>query len=243
MRGLAPKEGDGFNGADGDAHDGPGVAVDAARQVDGKDWRAVGIDRLDQVARIALHEPTKTGTEQRIDDQRRPAYRLGIERQHRILPSAGRQGRISLQAVALAQQDDRDLTPACCEFRRGDETVATIVAGPGDDQDRSGFHEVHRSLSDGLACAQHQREARCTGGDGEPAGTLHFSGGKNSHAISPDTAPFPKALPVLCAVRHPAIAYRLIRLPISRAPVLWAPQTTPWRMARKSLITFRNQAS
>ena len=71
----------------------------------------------------------------------------GIERQHRIFPAPRRGGRIALQAVALAQQDDRDLAAARREFGRRHKTVAAIVAAAGDHQDRPLLDEVHRGFA------------------------------------------------------------------------------------------------
>ena len=153
----------------------PRGAVDAARQIDAENRRAVGIDRLDHLERIALDRAVETGAEQRIDDQRRPADRLRIERQHRIFPSPRRRRRIALQAVALAQQDHRDLAAARRQFGRRHETVAAIVAAAGDHQDRPLLHQVHRGFGNGLTGAQHQREAGRAGGDGQPVGALHLS--------------------------------------------------------------------
>jgi hypothetical protein len=85
--------------------------------------------------------------------------------------------RAALKTVALAQQNDRDLAAARGQLRRGHETVAAIVAGSGDDQDRPLLYEIHRRLRDGLACTHHQREARATRGDGEPIGAFHLGGG------------------------------------------------------------------
>ena len=201
MRRLAAEEGDGLGGADRDAHHGAGGAVDAARQIDAEHRRAVGVDRLDHVVRIALDRPVEAGAEQRVDDQRRPADRLRIERQHRIFPAARRGGRIALQAVALAQQDDRDLAAARRQFGRRHKTVAAIVAASGDHQDRPLLHEIHGGLRHRLAGAQHQREAGRAGGDGEPVGVLHLSRGENFHANSLVQAPYPEAF--LYATRSP----------------------------------------
>src|ERR1700737_4986029 len=44
MRRLAPEERDSFGGADCDAHHMPGGAVNAARQVNAENGRALGID-------------------------------------------------------------------------------------------------------------------------------------------------------------------------------------------------------
>ena len=193
MRRLAAEEGHGLGGADRDAHHRAGGAVDAARQVDAEHRRAVGVDRLDHLERIALDRPVEAGAEQRIDDQRRLADRLRIERQHRILPAARRERRVALQAVALAQQDDRDLAAARRQFGGRDKAVAAIVAAAGDDQDRPLLHQLHRGLRHRLARAQHQRETGRAGRNGQPIGALHFSGGQNFHAKFLIQAPFPEA--------------------------------------------------
>jgi len=196
MRRLAAEERDGLGGAHRDAHDGPGGAVDAARQVDAENRRAVGVDRLDHLERIAFHRPIEPGTEQRIDDQRRPADRLGIARQHRIFPSARRGGRVTLQAIAFTQQDDRDVATARRQFSRRHEAIAAIVAAAGDHQDRPFLHQVDRRLRNGLTRAQHQRKAGRTRGNAQPIGTLHLSGIKNFHADFPIPAPYPEAFAV-----------------------------------------------
>ena len=72
------------------------------------------------------------------------------------------------------EQAHRDLAAARHQFSRRDKTVAAIVAAAGDHQDRSLLHEVHGGFGDGLAGAQHQREAGGTGGNGQPIGTLHL---------------------------------------------------------------------
>jgi hypothetical protein len=87
MRRFAAEEGHGLHGVDRSAHHGAGRTVDPARQVDSEHRRAVGVDRLDHLERVALDGTVEPGTEQRIDDQRRLADRLRVERQHRILPA------------------------------------------------------------------------------------------------------------------------------------------------------------
>ena len=171
----------------------PGRAVDPARQVDGEHRRAVGVDRLDHLERVALDGTIEPGAEQRIDDQRRLADRLRVERQHRILPAACSERGIALQAVALAQQDDRDLAAARGEFGRRHKTVAAIVAAAGDHHDRPLLDEIHRGFGHGLPCAHHQREAGRAGGDRQPVGTLHLSRGQNFHAESSIRQPFLEA--------------------------------------------------
>src|SRR4030081_3836307 len=51
---LAPEERHGFGGTDRDAHDGAGVAIDAAREVNAEHRRAVLVDGLDHLVRLSL---------------------------------------------------------------------------------------------------------------------------------------------------------------------------------------------
>ena len=87
MRRLAAEERHGLGGVDGDAHHGAGGAVDAARQVDARTGAPLALIASIMSKRVALDRPVEPGAEQRIDDQRRLADRLRIERQHRILPA------------------------------------------------------------------------------------------------------------------------------------------------------------
>src|SRR5580658_6445813 len=57
VSGLLAKESDGFGGVYGNAHGGAGGAVDAARQIDGKDRRRLGVHALDQSARLPFNRP------------------------------------------------------------------------------------------------------------------------------------------------------------------------------------------
>ena len=115
------------------------------------------------------------------------------------------------QTVPLAQQDDRDLAAARGQFGRRDKTVAAIVAAAGDHHDRPLLDQIHRGFGDGLARAHHQREAGRAGGDGQPVGALHFSGGQNFHAESSIQPPFPEAFPV-----SRAASFRNDCIPIDR---------------------------
>ena len=220
MRRLAPEEGDGFGGADRDAHDRAGGAVDAARQVDGENRRAIGVDRLDHLERFARHRPIETGAEQRIDDQRRLADRLRIERQHRIFPAPRRRGRVALQAVALAQQDDRNLAAARRQFSRRHETVAAIIAAarrpPGSAPPPPGPSRPRRRPGPRSASAQSRA---C------PAAIVSRSA-RSISAVVRTSMPIPwykrlflRHFRMPRAVRLQLIAYGLIYLPISWASV------------------------
>ena len=121
--------------------------------------------------------------------------------------------RVALQAVALAQQDHRDLAAARSEFGRRDKPVAAIVAAAGDDDDRPLLDQIHRGFGDRLACAHHQREAGRAGGNGQPIGTLHLSRGQNFHAEILVQTPFPEAHIAPNAASLLRVACELICLP------------------------------
>ena len=87
-------------------------------------------------------------------------------------------------------------------------------------------HEVHRGFRDGLAGAQHQREAGRTSGNGEPVGALHLSRGKNFHAKSLVRAPYPEAVSMVSEVPVLAdcIPIGLFAYSVSFAMVSLSPQ-------------------
>jgi hypothetical protein len=122
------------------------------------------------------------------------ADRLRIERQHRKLPAPRCGGRIALQMIPLAQQNDRHLAAPRGEFGCRDKTVAAIVAGAGDHHDRPLLHQINRGLGHSLAGAEHQRKSRGARGNGQPIGTLHLGGREYFHAEFPIYAPHPEAL-------------------------------------------------
>ena len=216
---LLAEEGDGLGGAHRDAHDGSGRSVDAARKIDRQHRRAIGVDRLDHRTRVSLDWSAQPRAEQRVDDERGPADRLRIERQHRIFPAARGGGRVALQRVALAHQDDRHLAALCREFGGRHKTVAAIIPRSGDHHDRPLVDQFARSLSDRLTGTQHQREARRACGDRQPVGALHLSGSENFHPTSPIKRLIQRHFRCGPPPRLPKVARRLICLPISQASV------------------------
>jgi hypothetical protein len=57
-----------------------------------------------------------------------------------------------------------------------------------------------------LAGAQHQRKSGGAGGDGEPIGALHLSGGQNFHIKSPVKPPHPEAFALLSEAKPLMVA-------------------------------------
>ncbi len=182
MPGLAAEERHRLGGTYRDAHHGTGVAVNTARQIDAEDRRAVRVDRRDDVAEVALDRPVEARTEQRVDDQGGRADRARIAWQYRMLPAPCRERRVALQGVAVAEQDDGDVSATRCKLGRRDKTVAAIIAASGDDKDRALLDQIHCRLRHSLAGLQHQRKARSACGDRQPVGMLHLGRGENFHA-------------------------------------------------------------
>ncbi len=243
MRRLLAEEGHRLGGMHRDAHDGGAGPVDAARQIDREHRRAIGVDRLDHRPRVALDRPAQPGAEQRVDDQRRLADRLRVERQHRMFPAACGGGGIAVQCVAFAHQEDADLAALRRQLGGRDEPVAAIVPRSRDDHDRSLRGEVGCEVGgrfrDRLTGTQHQRKAGRTCRDREPVGAIHFSGGENFHPRSPDETPYPKAFPLWCAAPPPKAAHQLIYLPISQASLFCPLGSRASEMPVNGLITFR----
>src|SRR5439155_10806322 len=72
---LRGAEGDRAAGVDGAAEDLAGVAVEAARDVDGEDRGAARVEERDQ-RRVGLADRAReAGPEERVDEERRPVYR------------------------------------------------------------------------------------------------------------------------------------------------------------------------
>ena len=128
MRRLLPEKGDRLVRAYGTPHHLPAAAVDAARHIDRNDACAARIDRLHHRRRRAFDRTIEAGAEQRIDHDvgaRESAGRRGLGR---ALPGLRGFGRVTLQPIALAEQQHPHLQAALGKEPRRDETVASIVA-------------------------------------------------------------------------------------------------------------------
>ena len=171
---LAPEEGDGLAGSDGRPHNRPTVSIDAARQIDRDNRRAGRIDRLDQRPRRPLDRPVETGTEQGIDDHRGKSELRRFGGHNRPSPSLCRQGRIALEALAVADQHQPDLTAAFRQQPRSSKSIAAIIAGAGDHQNRTRLSARQDRIRDRTAGIFHELDAWRAAADGQAIGQRHL---------------------------------------------------------------------
>ena len=98
MRGLLAEERHRFGGAHRRAHHGAEVPLTPLGKSTASTGAPVALIASITSKASPLDLPAQARAEQRIDDQRRPADRLRIERQHRIFPALRGRGGIALAA-------------------------------------------------------------------------------------------------------------------------------------------------
>ncbi len=162
--GLVRDERDRAVGDDRDVGDVSGVGIDAARHVDREDRPAARVDELDPFAGAARRRAGEADAEQPVDDERRVLDRVaGIDgRLATVAPSQPRVLRVAAQALGVVEQRDAHADAAFVQNARGDERVAAVVAGTGQQQDRPralGGHS-QRGPCDRIAGAFHQATLR-----------------------------------------------------------------------------------
>ncbi len=119
----------------------------------------------------------------RVDDDR--GARHVERRRHLAVPAGGRPGGIALEPVARTDEADPHAHAGGGEMARGDEPVAAVIAGAGDDR-----HPAPRRMApqhragDGGAGLLHERGSRRSGRDGPPVRLRHLVvGEKLDHCI------------------------------------------------------------
>ena len=86
-----------------------GIAVQAARHIDGKDRNTLLRDMADDLGGRSLHVAGKPGAEDRVDDERCAFRSIRGEGIDGACPAMGRLGGIALEAFARTHEEDRDL--------------------------------------------------------------------------------------------------------------------------------------
>ncbi len=115
-----------------------------------------------------------------------PASVRGLRGGKRPGPLFRRERGIAFEPANIAQQHDLDARAAFGQQSRGNETVATVIARPCDNDDPAAGRMArgHR-LGHGAAGALHELAAGGTAGNRQPVGVGHFrSGQKLKHAAS-----------------------------------------------------------
>jgi len=157
-----------------DAHHRAGRAVDAARQVDGDHRNAAPIHRLDHDPRQPLDRTIEPGAKQRVDDDVAILQRVRRRRRHRPAPALEGGARIALEPLGVADEHDPHIAAALGQQARRDETVAAIVARPGDDHDAVTARQGRRRIGDRAAGVFHQGQPRRAAGNRQPVGLGHL---------------------------------------------------------------------
>ncbi|EXI73017.1 MAG: hypothetical protein AW07_02949 [Candidatus Accumulibacter sp. SK-11] len=142
-----------------------GVRVEATRAVEREQRTAVvGGERVgcqDEFAVAAGDRPLQADAEETVDDHR-PALTgwNAVEQCATVIEEAlARRRRIRRQAANLAGKDQTDGEAAFTQVTRGNEGIAAVVAGSGEDQQRRPLQttERGRQFGGGESGALHQR--------------------------------------------------------------------------------------
>ncbi len=120
-------------GADRRSGGDTGLGVEPARRVEREDRCAECIGLRDQRGVVRGQRPRESDAEQSVDDQRTaPSGRnVGDGRAARVPEGGVRCRSVGGQSVGVAAKHDGDLEEPRSQPPRNDESVATVVAGPG----------------------------------------------------------------------------------------------------------------
>ncbi len=86
--------------------------------------------------------------------------------------------RIALELLAGAQERQRHRPARGGQTPRGDEAIASIVAGPAEHQNRAGLFARHHRIGDRPAGPLHQLDPGDPGLHGQPVRAVHLLQGK-----------------------------------------------------------------
>jgi hypothetical protein len=128
--GLATDEAQGVCSTHGRAEHAATVAVEPARNVQGKHRPGVGIDAFDQGGKIARDRPCEADAEQGIDHQRKVSpWNFGAKVGAGGTASLVGGRRVRRQARGVADKMYTDVPTGAGQFARQDKAVAAVIAG------------------------------------------------------------------------------------------------------------------
>jgi hypothetical protein len=158
---LEAEVGQGVIGAQGNAKNASAVAVESARHVERQPWAGQRIGKLEPARFLATDIAHQTDAEQAVDDQAEALPRRNVC----VHPAAGLKPGlpgvcgIHRQTGGIGTAHDHQGDPLRRQPARGDQGIATVVAGAGEDQDRlAGLAGQHQGeFGSCSACPFHQR--------------------------------------------------------------------------------------
>jgi hypothetical protein len=156
----------------------PGIARNAARQINRNLLRLFCVDRRDQRQRRTLDRPGEPSPKLRIDDERRAPNRARLRHLDWTGPPRGRGGGVPLERCSVAKHPNPDLSAALREQTSRHKAVATVVARPSHHHDRPCRPPACHRIGNGASGILHQDSTRRPGRNREPVGARHFGGGQ-----------------------------------------------------------------
>ncbi len=187
---LGADEGDGVAGADAGTERPAGIGIEAGRAVQGEQRAGIadsqGIGSGDPLGILAGGRPSEADAEQSVDDQRpAPAVGNGPDGgSPRIAEALAGRRRIRRQCERIAGKDHAGREEALAQQTGGFESVAAVVAGAGQHQNRAFAlgRQLRRPVCRCRAGPVHQRRAGMQRFDPAQAGAAVEAG---SHGRDP----------------------------------------------------------
>jgi len=179
MAGLAAKEGDRRRGRRGGAEDRAGVAMHAARDVDGEAGQPPVGDDVDQPPGHPVQGAGEPGAEQRIDHHGIAIEDRRIERSD-IAPALRRAAGVALESLHGHEAAEPHRPPGLAQQAGRDEAVAAVIAGPAQHGDRSVRPAPPDGRRDRRTRAFHELDPGPAARNGQAVGAPHL-GDREQH--------------------------------------------------------------
>ncbi len=167
------------------AHHARGIAMQAARHVDGDDRRVRFVDGPGERGVRTFQRTRKPRAEQRIDDERLRGCRLEVaDGFRRTVPAPRHLARVALQSLSVQGREHGDGPAALLQQPGDDIAVAAIVAGAAQHRRRALRRAAADRIGDRTSGVLHQRQRRHARGDGQPVGLAHLGDGENGGEVT-----------------------------------------------------------
>ncbi len=166
-----------------------GVAVQAARHVDGDNRQSGTVHLFNQSGRHALDRAREPRAEHGVDHERAIAKQVERCRLDRPSPLARRPGCIPLERRAFAEQRQAHGPCRSLQATRGNEAIVAVVSRPAQHEHRLAAIAFDHRRRHGPARRLHERRPRRAASDRCGVGGGHFGAGqKGCRVVRPETA-------------------------------------------------------